>query len=379
MFKTVFFILIYLFYACPGQAAFKSIQDGIDEESAWNPNPMPDDIVLPMPCGKYMILRPVDISAPGQFADKPFSMGITDNNPERQLYEDSFTGYISSPLTAEDLPGEWKKRLYHRSGNITWYFIGKYEVSRYQWNTVMQSVSPEGQENPYACPAKVSVGDNLPITGISWFEAQVFLSRYNSWLIKNHPDVLPIFPETRNFSFLRLPTEEEWEYAARGGGRVAPEWWQYNNFFPTGDKQMRDFGVYNYGTIFERPAPIGSRNPNPLGLYDTAGNVEEMVDGLFRMTVRDSQNGRMERRLHGASGGLITKGGNFRSDPAKVLPGSREEHALYSVNGPVRTRDMGFRLALGGLNLEGSRRKIEPGKEAAGSSEFNINPRPNHF
>lgn len=363
-----FIALFALALSHPCNAAFKSAQDGIKKESAWNPNPMDDDIQLPMPCGASMILRPVDISTPGLIVDKRFPMGITDNSdPDRQFYEDKFTGHISSPFTAQSLPPAWKKKLSQQGGgaNLTWYFIGKYEVSKYQWNSVMQAISPDGEENPAACPSKAALGDNLPISGISWFEAQAFLSRYNSWLIKNHPNALPSFPDTKNVSFLRLPTEEEWEYAARGGGKVTPDWWQSDNFFPTDGKKMEDFGIFNYGTNYESPLPIGSRNPNPLGLYDTAGNVEEMVDGLFRMSVADMRNGQMERRLHGASGGLVTKGGNFRSDPSKVLPGNREEHALYSINGPVKARDIGFRLALGGLNLDGSARKDELKKEAA--------------
>lgn len=368
IFKILLFLLICSLPPSSGQTAFKSAQDGITRESALNPKPMDDDIQLPMPCGASMILRPVDISTPSLIMDKNFPMGVADGgDPDRQLYEDKYTGYISSPFTADTLPEGWRKKLSQdkKSKNITWYFIGKYEVSKYQWDCVMRAVNEEGGENPQACPSKIAPGDNLPISGISWFDAQVFLSRYNSWLIKNHPEALPAFPDTKNVSFLRLPTEEEWEFAARGGGRVTPDWWQSDNFFPTGDKKREDFGIFNYGTNFERPSPIGSRNPNPLGLFDTAGNVEEMVDGLFRMSVADMRNGQMERRLHGASGGLITKGGNFRSDPSKVLPGSREEHALYSVNGPVKAKNIGFRLVLGGLNMDGSARKDELLKEAA--------------
>lgn len=353
-------------------AAFKSSQDGIKPESAWNPDPMNDDIELPMPCDIFMILRPVDISTPALIVDKQFPMGIVDNiDPDRQLYEDKYTGYISSPFTLQTLPKDWQKKVEHSNNSqndLTWYFIGKYEVSKLQWDSVMNAVNSEGVEDPQACPSKSAKGNNLPVSGISWFEAQDFLSRYNSWLIKNHPSDLPAFPDTQNLSFFRLPTEEEWEYAARGGGRVTPDWWQSDNFFPIGDKKIEDFGIFNYGVTFEGPARIGSRSPNPLGLYDTAGNVSEMVDGLFRMSIADRRNGQLERRLHGASGGLVTKGGNFRSDPSKVLPGNREEHALYSVKGAVKARDIGFRLALGGLNMDGSNRKDELRKEVANPS-----------
>lgn len=365
-----FIIILFFSLAFPSQllAAFSSVKDGRSEEAAWNPNPLPDDIELPMPCGLYMILRPVDISTPSLIMDRHFPMGIVENSdPDRTLYEDKFTGYISSPFTLETLPPSWRKKIAHnKNDNLTWYFIGKYEVSQLQWDAVMQALNPDGVEDPSQCPNKADKKANLPVSSITWFDAQAFLNRYNSWLIKNHYKDMPGFADTKNISFLRLPTEEEWEYAARGGGRVPPDWWQSDNFFPMEkDKRLEDFGIFNSGTSREGPAPIGSRNPNPLGIYDTAGNVEEMVDGLFRMSVADKRNGQQERRLHGASGGLLTKGGNFRSDPSKVLPGNREEHALYSVNGPVKARDIGFRLALGGLNMDGSTRKDELRKEAS--------------
>lgn len=361
-----FFIFIVLFifsFGCSdASAAFKSASDAVSPESAWNPVPLANDIILPMPCGLSMVVRPVRISTPALIADKDFIMGITNSVDEkRQLYEKNFYGHIAAPFTLETVPEGWKKNLAlpqnADDSQATWYFMGKYEVSRLQWSAVMDTLNAEGDEDSAACPAKTAKDINLPITGISWFEAQEFLNRYNAWLIKHHPESLPSFPDTKDIAYFRLPTEEEWEYAARGGTSVPPEWWQSHDFFPMADgKSTADYGVYNHGTALEAPLPIGSRNPNPLGIFDTAGNSKEMVDGFFRMSIAYKNNGAIERRLHGASGGILTKGGSFRSAENQILPGSRDEMPLYSVNGPVKQSDVGLRLVLAGINMAGSDR-----------------------
>ncbi|MDE5878621.1 MAG: hypothetical protein K2G99_01105, partial [Desulfovibrio sp.] len=94
--------LLALSLLLPGAAlaAFSSANDGVSVESAWNPAPAGDDIVLPMPCGLSLALRAVRVPAGGLIKDKTFSMGVVNAaDGERQIYERQFDGHIAAPFT----------------------------------------------------------------------------------------------------------------------------------------------------------------------------------------------------------------------------------------------------------------------------------------
>lgn len=350
----------------PVTAAFTSANDGVPVETAWNPHPARDDIVLPMPCGLSLSLRAVRVPAGGLIKDRTFSMGVVNAaDGERQIYERQFDGHIAAPFTLADLPAGWRdavadKGAAARGSGDTFYFIGKYEISRLQWDAVMRAVNDDGGVDEAACPVKGATAPaaaNLPQSGISWFDAQRFLQKYNAWLVREQGDGLPRFAGTRNVGFLRLPTEEEWEFAARGGAGVPPEWWADKDVFPLEEgKGLKDYGVFSADAVLSGPAPIGSRNANPLGLHDTLGNVREMTDGFFRLSIADMQSGVVRRRLHGAAGGILVKGGGFRSDAAGVAPGRRDEVPLYTASGPSRPEDLGMRVVLSGINIPNAER-----------------------
>jgi len=359
-------LLIMLSVALPAQAAFKSSSDPVALEQAWNPLPLDDDITLPMPCGLSLALRGVPVPQGALIQDKSFPMGISSSgNQDRQIYEKQFPGHIAAQFTIKDLPAPWQEKLQRKSNSQdSWYFIGKYEISAMQWDAVMDALDRAGVENPAQCP-KAANNSNLPVTGISWFDAQEFLNKYNAWLVKKHVRDLPAFHGTNNIAFLRLPTEEEWEYAARGGASVPPEWWASKDIFPFEEgKALKDYAVTSQETALSAPLGIGSRSANPLGLHDTAGNAREMVDGFFRLSIPDMSNGQISRRLHGAAGGVLTKGGSYRGDVDAVMPGSRDEVPFYTAQGPSRPTDLGLRVALAGLNIPSAQRLSELRKES---------------
>jgi hypothetical protein len=215
-----------------------------------------------------------------------------------------------------------------------YYFIGKYEISEFQWKTVMED----------QCPKKpLTTDDPRPKTNVSWFEAIDFTRRYTEWLIKNKPDSLPQFPRGR-YGYLRLPTEAEWEYAARGGHMVQENQMNHDEFFPLDGGSYSDYAVYTDRSALRTPekrAWIGSKRPNPLGLFDTAGNVAEMVLDPFRFSVNT--------RLHGAVGGFIAKGGSYRKRRPEIMPGRREEIPFFLEDGAYRSSDLGFRVVLSGI------------------------------
>jgi formylglycine-generating enzyme required for sulfatase activity len=326
----------------------------------YNPNPSEGDIELPMPCGVKLVLRHVCIPAEGFFGDLRLDLGCEECGRQGQGFmEGRRKAAVSGPFTLEDLPDDWHVLLTRiadkgdgrcpdpreASTKGFYYFIGKYEISNFQWNAVMEGEcpGPEGDLRP---------DDARPKTGISWFEAVDFTRRYTEWLLTLSPESLPRFSGGR-FAYIRLPTEAEWEYAARGGHQVSELELNHEEFFPLNDRTYGAYAVFTEpGSAKppERLAWIGSKCPNPLDLYDTAGNASEMVLDPFRFS--------LGFRLHGATGGFIVKGGSYRKRKAEIMPGRREEMPFFLKDGAFRSRDLGFRVVLSAIVTPRSRTDV---------------------
>lgn len=121
------------------------------------------------------------------------------------------------------------------------YYIGQTEVTQHLWKIVMGS-----SNNPSA-----TKGDELPVTNITWDEAQVFVQKLS---------------EMTGLHF-RLPTEAEWEYAARGGQKS-------KGYTYAGSNDIDEVGWYN-GNSSNKTHAVGQKQPNELGIYDMTGNVWE--------------------------------------------------------------------------------------------------------
>lgn len=135
------------------------------------------------------------------------------------------------------------------------FYIGKYEVTQGEWKQIKDSN-----------PSEFKNGNNYPVEQVSWYDAQEFISGLNSRTGRNY----------------RLPTEAEWEYAARSGGRKekfagfsnANELYRYANFCDSNCEL--DFSkTESQNDGYKNTAPVGSYKPNGLGLYDMFGNVWE--------------------------------------------------------------------------------------------------------
>ena len=190
--------------------------------------------------------------------------------------------------------------------------IGRYEVTFEEYDQFAKATNRQ-------LPGDKGWGrGRRPVINVSWQDAVA----YAKWLSE------------QNGKRYRLPTEAEWEYAARGGKETA-YWWG------------KDFvkGMANCngcGSQWERKqtAPVGSFKPNPFGLYDTAGNVWEWVEDCWH----DNYNGApvdgsaWKEKGGGNCGQRVLRGGSWNLGPVTLRVSSRSGD--YAGN-----RDLGFRLA----------------------------------
>jgi sulfatase modifying factor 1 len=177
------------------------------------------------------------------------------------------------------------------------YYIGKYEVTQAQWRRVM------GNNPSIFQGAKVQgSSDDMPVENVTWDDAQAFLRRLNA------------MEKTTRY---RLPTEFEWEHAARAGAE--------------GDIAWTDIREQAWAGSNRSTRPVGQMKPNAWGLYDMLGNVWEWVADYYNEKV-------FADPVPPATGTQrVLKGGGFVSD---VKNATWMTHAA----GPGSKFDVGFRV-----------------------------------
>ena len=191
----------------------------------------------------------------------------------------------------------------HRVTLTNNYYIGKYEVTQALWQAVMGSN-----------PSQIK-GDNLPVETVDWNDCQGFISKLNAMTGKR----------------FRLPTEAEWEYAARGGKKSRG--YQYS-----GSNTLGDVAWYDGNSGFKTHA-VGTKQPNELGIYDMAGNVLEWCQDRYG-SYSSSPQTNPTRAVGGA--GRVNRGGSWYSSARDC----RTSFRSTLVTSDIRSDDLGFRLVL---------------------------------
>lgn len=182
------------------------------------------------------------------------------------------------------------------------YYIGKFEVTQGLWKAIMDNNNPSKFQN----------GDDYPVEKVCWDDIQTFLTKLNELTGKKYA----------------LPTEAQWEYAARGG--VKSRGYKYS-----GSNTIDDVAWYddNYSTH-----PVGTKLPNELGIYDMSGNVWEWCSDWYGSYSSESQS---NPTGPSTGSGRVLRGGSWFNN-ARYCRVSNRGH----YNPSTRSGDYGFRVVL---------------------------------
>ncbi len=143
--------------------------------------------------------------------------------------------------------------------HVNAFYMGQTEVTQALWETVMgTSIQQQVNKYEYGYGNIVANGENLPITYVNWYEAEEFANRLR---------------ELTGLNF-QLPTEEEWEYAARGGNKS-------RKYRYSGSNDIGRVAWYG-GNSGDNIHPVAQKMANELGLYDMNGNVTEWCSDCWR-------------------------------------------------------------------------------------------------
>ena len=187
--------------------------------------------------------------------------------------------------------------------------ISRYPVSVREWNECAAAK---------ACPFASADKAEAPVTNVSWDDAK----QYVAWLAQ------------ATHKPYRLPSEAEWEYAARGGTQTR-YWW--------GDEFQVDMAnCRNCVTVAaaEQPLKLGSFKANPFGLHDMGGGVDQWVEDCWHRNYQGAPINGSAWVESGDCGNRVIRSGSWRNDTRYVRPSNRESY------GNARYPTHGFRIAL---------------------------------
>lgn len=194
------------------------------------------------------------------------------------------------------------------------FFIGETEVTQALWNAVMGDSTSIEDVNP-----SKNKGDKFPLESVSWDRFHVFINKLNEMTGKN----------------FRLPTEAEWEFAARGGN------YSQGYKYP-GSDDLDDVAWYEDNSD-NHTHEVATKQPNELGIYDMGGNVTEWLEDWFGPYSGEAQTnptGGKDKPFGMAE--RVERGGSYNSKAKACTPWKRHSEILPSSY----NESYGFRLAM---------------------------------
>ena len=220
-----------------------------------------------------------------------------------------------------------------RTVTVRGFSMSRHEVTQKEWTDVMGTTVRQQRDQAYSSWPLSAEGDNYPMYYVSWYEAVEYCNKRSirEGLTPAYrgsgTDIICDFTA----SGYRLPTEAEWEYAAKGGNRGVPAY-EYS-----GGNNVGAVGWYadNSG---RRAHPVGTKQPNSLGLYDMSGNVWEWCWDWYGNYGSGSQADPV-----GPASGVdrVIRGGSWINSVVYLRSSYR-----FSFHPGFRSIYWGFRLAL---------------------------------
>ena len=219
-----------------------------------------------------------------------------------------FMGCDDTKFTAKEYDNE---RPLHRV-SVSNFYIQKYDITNGQWRKLMGIYPPAYNGVNYVnkdC-------DDCPVVMVNYEDVQEFIRRLNEKFPNKH---------------YRLPTETEWEYAARGGKYAG-------NFMYAGSNKIKD--VAWYGKPEGATHPIGQKKPNELSIYDMSGNVLEWCADCYGEDYYKNTIDEINPKGPPAGDTKVLRGGSYFTDDITC-------RTVYRSHLDPKTRrwDIGFRLA----------------------------------
>jgi formylglycine-generating enzyme required for sulfatase activity len=195
--------------------------------------------------------------------------------------------------------------------NVLSFLLGKTEITQGQWNAVMGG-------NPSRF---TQCGEDCPVENVSWYEAQEFARRLSQKTGKTY----------------RLPSEAEWEYAARAGSNTK---WSFGD----NENQLSNYGWYlsNSKAWFgeNKSQRVAEKKPNAFGLFDMHGNVSEWVQDCWHDNYIGAPKDGSAWTTACSSNARMLRGGSWISIPSYLRSAGRQ-----GLTPDGRIYDFGLRLA----------------------------------
>ena len=271
-----------------------------------------------------------------------------ETNVTETKYGENITPYVFH-MGSDDIDSFSWERPVHKVHFTNGYWIGKYPITQEQWDAM--GVEPESPSNFHEGRGGSKTN---PVERVSWQDANSFCEQLNRVF---SPELDELSKNTDNATVkyeFALPTEAQWEFAARGG--IKSKGYKYSGsndinevawYYENSGKQYVDEDKWAYGKILEHncsPHPVGLKKPNELGIHDMSDNVWEWCRDCCEL---DANNEKMDTYKKGSLVDPYCKDGSYRV----FRGGSWNDYARFCRSSDRNYHDPSYRLNFLGFRV----------------------------